>query len=57
MNHKKPLLIVLDDWEGLIAQNPCWDRLRELVDIQFLKEPIDKTPDSVLTQVFGWGIW
>ena len=50
MNIEKPLLIVLDDWEGLIEQNPCWNSLRELIDIQFLKESIDKAPDSILTK-------
>jgi len=48
MNGEKPLLIVLDDWEGRIKKNSCWDQLKHLVDIQFLKEPINKIPDSVL---------
>jgi len=44
----KPLLLVLDDWEGNIAQNKCWNVINELVDIQFLKDSIDSISDSYL---------
>jgi len=48
----KPTLIVLDDWEGLIAQNTCWDKLKEILNIQFFKEPIDRMPDNVLADAW-----
>jgi phosphoglycerate dehydrogenase-like enzyme len=39
----KPLLLVLDDWEGRIQKADCWDRVMDLVEIKFLKESIEKT--------------
>ncbi|HET6769182.1 MAG TPA: NAD(P)-dependent oxidoreductase [Chitinophagaceae bacterium] len=42
----KPLLIVLDDWEGLIQAAACWNQVRELVQIRFLKEPIENVDDT-----------
>ena len=50
MNGERPLMIVLDDWEGRIAQNSCWSQLKEFVDIQFLKKPVGQTPDSILAR-------
>jgi D-3-phosphoglycerate dehydrogenase / 2-oxoglutarate reductase len=47
----KPLLVILDDWEGRIAASSCWNRLREQVDIQFLTGPIDSVPDAGLSGV------
>ena len=47
----KPLLLILDDWEGLVAASPCWDSLKEQVDIKFLPVPIDKVPDAELANV------
>src|ERR1700722_16150650 len=44
----KPLLLVLDDWEGNIAKNPCWSQLKESVEIRFLSKPIANTPDAEL---------
>jgi len=46
----KPLLIILDDWEGRIRSSACWDQLKDLVEIKFLKEPIDKAGDSEIEQ-------
>ncbi len=45
----KPLLLIIDDWEGQIAKNKCWDQLRELVEIEFLGIPIENAPDSLLS--------
>ncbi|TGK07954.1 hypothetical protein EHO59_07625 [Leptospira semungkisensis] len=36
----KPLLIVLDDWEGRIASSPVWKKISDLVEIYFLEGPI-----------------
>jgi len=47
----KPLLLILDDWEGRIAASPCWGKIKELVDIKFLSEPIANVPDSALSGV------
>jgi len=46
----KPVLLVLDDWEKLIQQAHCWDQLNNLVEIKFLKQSIDRTPDSEIEQ-------
>ncbi|HYV95055.1 MAG TPA: hypothetical protein VE978_24990, partial [Chitinophagales bacterium] len=46
----KPLLIILDDWEGRIQASACWNQLKDLVEIKFLKEPIDRTGDSEIEQ-------
>ncbi|MGZ3809909.1 MAG: NAD(P)-dependent oxidoreductase [Bacteriovorax sp.] len=46
----KPLLIILDDWEGLIGASSCWDEIKELVEIKFLKEPIASVNDSEIKQ-------
>lgn len=47
----KPVLLVLDDWEGLIARNPCWEALKDSIEIRFLSQPIASTPESELTDV------
>jgi D-3-phosphoglycerate dehydrogenase / 2-oxoglutarate reductase len=47
----KATLLVLDDWEGYIANSPCWIELKELIDIRFLTEPISSIPDSELKEV------
>jgi len=41
----KPLLLILDDWEGLIQKASCWDQLKDLLEIKFLKESIERTSD------------
>jgi len=46
----KPLLLILDDWEGRIAASSCWDKLNETVDIQFLSSPVDTVSDDVLAR-------
>jgi D-3-phosphoglycerate dehydrogenase / 2-oxoglutarate reductase len=47
----KPLLLILDDWEGRIAASSCWKSLSGQVDIRFLTEPIDRMPDDTLSGV------
>ena len=42
----KPILLVLDDWEGRIAASSCWDQLKDIVEIKYLKEPIANIPGS-----------
>jgi phosphoglycerate dehydrogenase-like enzyme len=44
----KPLLIILDDWEGLIQRSASWDQLKELVEIKFLKGSVDSASDAEL---------
>lgn len=46
----KPLLIVLDDWEGRIQASACWNQVKELVEIKFLKEPIEHISDNEIDQ-------
>jgi phosphoglycerate dehydrogenase-like enzyme len=46
----KPLLIVLDDWEGRIQGSACWSQVKELVEIKFIKEPIENTNDTEIEQ-------
>jgi len=45
----KPLLLILDDWEGLIAASPHWEKLKEQVEIKFLDKPILSVPESEIT--------
>ena len=46
----KPLLIILDDWEGRIQASACWNQVKELVEIKFLKEPIESADDSEIEE-------
>ena len=46
----KPLLLILDDWEGLIQKSSCWAQINDRVEIKFLKQPIDQTSDSEIEQ-------
>ena len=46
----RPLLIILDDWEGFIQASTCWDQIRESVEIKFLKEPIESVNDAEIEQ-------
>jgi len=47
----KPILLILDDWEGKIAASSCWDRLKEFVTINYLREPISSVNESELSNV------
>jgi D-3-phosphoglycerate dehydrogenase len=47
----KPLLLILDDREGLIAASPVWNQLTDHVEIKFLPLPIDEAPDAELSNV------
>jgi D-3-phosphoglycerate dehydrogenase / 2-oxoglutarate reductase len=46
----KPLLLVLDDWEGRIALSPCWSQVKELVEIKLLSKPIADIADSEISE-------
>src|SRR5271155_3095121 len=48
LSNMKPLLIILDDWEGRISASPSWDKLKEFVEIKYLKEPIANVEESEL---------
>src|SRR4029453_18719252 len=41
----KPLLLILDDWEGHIQRADCWKQLQDLVEIKFLNQPIEQIDD------------
>jgi phosphoglycerate dehydrogenase-like enzyme len=44
----KPLLLILDDWEGRIKASGCWSQIENLVDIKFLDKSIDDVnPDEI----------
>ena len=45
----KPLLLILDDWEGLISASPVWSRLKDRVEIKFLAAPVAKASDDELS--------
>jgi phosphoglycerate dehydrogenase-like enzyme len=47
----KPLLLILDDWEGLVRASPAWAGLNALVDIRFLGTSIDDATDEQLSSV------
>src|ERR1700693_4833375 len=47
----KPLLLVLDDWEGLIEKSSSWAQVRDQVDIRFLTSPLDRVADPDLAEV------
>lgn len=46
----KPLLIILDDWEGRIRASTTWNQVKELVEIKFLEEPIERVSDAEIEQ-------
>lgn len=47
----RPRLLVLDDWEGRLADAPGAARLRDLAEVQFLDHPLAEAPDSSLAEV------
>ena len=47
----KPLLLILDDWEGRIKASLCWKQLADKVEIHFASQVIDTLPDSLLSRV------
>lgn len=46
-----PVLLVLDDWEGNIAANLCWNELKGKAEVRFLDKPIASATDKELTDV------
>jgi D-3-phosphoglycerate dehydrogenase / 2-oxoglutarate reductase len=46
----KALLIILDDWEERIRASACWNQVKELVEIKFLKLPIELVDDTEIEQ-------
>ncbi len=46
----KPLLIILDDWEGRIQASTCWTQLKDLVEIKFLKKSIQYADNTEIEQ-------
>jgi phosphoglycerate dehydrogenase-like enzyme len=47
----KPLLLILDDWEGLIEASQHWGTLKDVVDIKFLHAPIESVSEEELSEV------
>jgi len=46
----KPLLLILDDWEGLIQKSSCWDQFGDRVNVKFLTQSIEQTSDFEVEQ-------
>ena len=46
----QPLLLILDDWEGLIEKSSCWKQLEDWVEVKFLKQRLDETSDREIQQ-------
>jgi len=46
----KPLLLILDDWEGRIKASSCWSQIENLVDIKFLNEPVENVSVAEIRQ-------
>ena len=46
----KPVLLILDDWEGRIRSSTCWEQLKDLVTIKFLQESIDEATNAEIEQ-------
>lgn len=46
----KPLLLILDDWEGRIAASSCWDQLKDQVEIKYVKVPLENFDSSELAR-------
>jgi len=44
----KPLLIVLDDREGLIERSGCWSQVADIIEIHFLKVPFRDAPPGLV---------
>ncbi len=47
----KPLLLILDDWEGHIAASPYIEKLKTIADIRFLPYPIEEADDDELVNI------
>ena len=49
----KPILLILDDWEGRVAASECWQKLKDQVEIKFLSGPITTAKaEEILDTVF-----
>jgi D-3-phosphoglycerate dehydrogenase len=46
----KPLLLILDDWEGRIQTSPAWHQVSHLVDTKFLPQHLDSASDAEIEQ-------
>ena len=46
----KPLLIILDDWEGHLQASTCWTHIKDVVEIKFLKKNIENTDNADIEQ-------
>ena len=42
----KPQLLVLDDWEGLVASSACIANLNDIAEVRFLQRPIAEAIDA-----------
>ncbi len=47
----KPLLLILDDWEGLLSISAAFQSLRTIAEVRFLAVPIAEALDSELQDV------
>jgi phosphoglycerate dehydrogenase-like enzyme len=42
----KPIMIVLDDWEGKIQASDCWKKVKDSVEVRFLQKSIEHADDA-----------
>lgn len=47
----RPQVLILDDWEGLIAGSPGVARMREFADVRILSDPLSRECDEELSDV------
>ena len=47
----KPVMLILDDWEGRIAASKSWQKLKDLVEIRFLDKALVDADESELLHV------
>ncbi|AOP33810.1 hypothetical protein A0128_08110 [Leptospira tipperaryensis] len=47
----KPLMLVLDDWEGKIAESSAWNKISESVHIKYITKPLEEMSEEELKDV------
>ena len=46
----KPVLIILDDWEGRLQASPSWTNIKDVVEIKFLQKSLENTDNGDIEQ-------
>ncbi|TGM58906.1 D-2-hydroxyacid dehydrogenase family protein [Leptospira adleri] len=47
----KPLMLVLDDWEGRIAASSAWNQIEDHVTIEYATKPLEEMPEKEIANV------